>query len=336
MAEIATEVRALLGRNERHAALRYAMAASEQLLRTPSDALRMDLRRRVFKQLSSKGVFYQGEDFESVDYGQYELAADLPMFRGPAVPAAALEQGDYFCVIGAAQTFGRLVSRPWPLLLGETLGLAPLNLSGGGLGPEFFLNPKLIQLARGARFVVLQVMSGRSVGCEDYPGGRRITREGKPTKVHRLDVLKGLWQEDPAIAFEYVRRWNESYLALYRELRALIDRPTLLLWISNRSPDAWAPGRLLKKPQTGSFPQLVGRKLYESVAALFDERFEHITGPSSEQPLSRITGEPCPYLGVRGKDLQTEITYYPSSADHALLAESLAPLARDMLRTSGR
>ena len=336
MAEIAREVGGLLERNERYAALRYAMAASDQLLRTPSDALRIDLRERVFKQISARGVYYQADDFESVDYGQYELAADLPMFRGPSIEEAVLESGDYFCVMGAAQTFGRLVRRPWPVLLGETLGLPALNLSSGGAGPEFFLNPKLIQLACGARFVVLQVMSGRSVGCEDYPGGARITNEGKRTNVNRMQVLKGLWEKDPAIALKYVRRWNESYLALYRELRALIDRPILLLWISNRSPDAWKPERLLNKPQMGSFPQLVGRKLYESVAALFDARFEHLTGPSNEQPLSRITGEPCPFLGFRGKDFQTEITYYPSSADNALLAESLAPLARDMLRTSGR
>lgn len=331
--EISIEVADLIASSGRHAALRHAIAAAEPLLRNPTDALRIDMRDKIFQQFAGLGIVYQSSDFESVDYHQYELSADLPMFRGPPVPGPALARGDYFCVMGAAQTFGRLVRRPWPLLLSEALGVPALNLGRGGVGPDFFLDPKLVELARRARFVVLQVMSGRSVGCEDYPGGRLITKDSKVTKVNRWEVIEELWNKDPATALSYVRRWNANYLELYRQLRDAIDRPTLLLWISARKPEGWKPERLLKRLTWGSFPQLIGRKLLDSTAEMFDHRYECVTGATSEQPLSRITGEPCPYFGS-GKALHSEFSYYPSSATHAALAEALVPWASDTLRTS--
>ena len=329
-------VKAMLAENRREDAVRHAMDAAGVLLETPTDAVRFALREKVFKQFANHGDAYQGKDFESVDYGVYELAADLPLFRGPPVRRKALKRGDYFCVLGAAQTFGRLVRDPWARLLSEAIDLPVLNLGRGGIGPEFYLDPRLIQYARNARFVVLQMMSGRSVGCDEYPGGRRITRDGKATNVKRWDVLESLWNKDPAIALDYVRRWNDNYFKLYSQLRGLIDRPILLLWISDRSPNAWSPETLLTQLNWGSFPQLVGEDLYRRVAELYEERFELVVESSSEQPLSRITGKPCPYFGDGGKELHEAFHYYPSSASHAVLAQALTPWARGVLaRTDG-
>ena len=330
IADIAADVKALLDLNNREAALRKAIDASDELLRRPSDALLFDLRSQVFRQFTTRGDSYQANDFECVDYGQYDLEPELPLLRGPRVPAPALERGDYFCVFGAAQTFGRLVRDPWANLLSQAIDLPVLNISRGGVGPEFYLNPRLIEYARNARFVVLQVMSGRSVGCEEYPGGRRIIRDGKTTFVHRLDVLEDLWNQDRAVALSYVKKWNANYLALYAQLRKLIDRPTLLLWISDRSPSGWRPEKLLKRMTWGSFPQLVGADLYESVAGLFEESFQLVTESSPEQPRSRITGEPCRYFG-QGQTLHGTFKYYPSSAVHAKLADALTPWARAVL-----
>jgi hypothetical protein len=334
VAEVADGVRTLLKAANRETAMRFAMEASGALLRTPTDDLRIDLRMTVFKQFSRLGDSYQANDFESVDYALYDLRPDLPLLRGPRVSAEALAAGDYFCVLGAAQTFGRLAREPWAKLLSEAIDLPVLNLARGGVGPDFYLDPQLVDYARGARFVVLQVMSGRSVGCDEYPGGRHITREGQGTPVHRWDVLEGMWREDPAIALRYVHRWNATYLDLYGQLRAAIDRPILLLWISDREPDAWRPKMILKKLKWGSFPQLVGADLYADVAALFEERLEMVTGHSRVQPTSRITGEPCPYFGS-GKKFHTEFDYYPSSSAHAQLAATLTPWARALLGQSG-
>lgn len=324
VARLANEVAVLTAQEGREAALRHALAGSGLLLRSPSRSLRFDLRRKVFSKV--KRIGYQLNDFECIDYEQFEVADDLTMFRGPVVPTAALESGNYFCVVGAAQTFGRLVRRPWPILLSEAIGLPVLNLSRGGCGPEFFTDPRLIALIGGARFVVLQVMSGRSVGCSDYPGGRRITRGSETTNVQRLDVLESLWRNDRRVALDYVRRWNSNYLELYRRLRSLIHVPTALLWVSERDPGDWKPECLLEELDWGRFPQLVGSELYESVAALFKARMEYVFKPSTEQPTSRVTGRPCPFFWT-DKNLHNKFSYYPTSKDNLGIAEALIPWA---------
>ena len=323
VAEIAREVRKIYKDSGRRAAMRHAMEASGELLRTPTNAMRFDISKNVFKLFTG----YQPSDFECVDYDQYDLVEGLPLFRGPPVPEDALERGDYFCVFGAAQTFGRLARDPWPRLLSEAIDLPVLNISRGAAGPEFFLDPRLIEYARKARFLVVQVMSGRSVGCEDYPGGRFIKRDGQATKVERWDVLKEMWGRDPAIALSYVQKWNRNYLALYAKLQELINRPTMLLWISERDPEGWNPNTLLKYLSRGSFPQLVGQSLYKDVSDVFDEHLEIVTGKFSEKLSSRITGDPCPYVSP-GKPLIWDQEYYPTNEQHARIAEALTPWSR--------
>ena len=321
--EAAQAVKALLDAGDRPGAMRRAMAVADALLQTPTDALRVTLRTKVFKNFFGRGVSYQDKDFECVDYEQYEIAPDLPLFRGPPVPPEALERGDYFCVIGAAQTLGRLALRPWPTLVSEATGLPVLNLSRGGAGPEAYLHPTLLELANRAKFVILQVMSGRSVGCDEYPGEVLVTREGVSTGVHRLELLRQFWREDPNKAFHYATKWNNSYFELYSQMRAAIRKPTLLLWISDRTPEGWRPKVLLTHPKTGSFPHLVGNELFQRTASLFDAQFKYLTGPISEKTISRLTGEPCPYFGDSGNKLHREQIYYPTAANHAQLAQRL-------------
>jgi hypothetical protein len=330
VAGIRRTTKKLLKSEGRVAALHHAMKASTPLLRHPTDPVRTALRSEVFNLFNNHQVPYQANDFEVVDYHLYEVAEDLPMFRGPPVSAEILARGDYFCVIGAAQTFGRLVRRPWPMKIGRELGLAPVNLSRGGAGPGEFLDPRLLEIAGNARFVILQAMSGRSVGCQDYPGGRRITKDGVPSEVHRWDILEALWNEDREKAICYVQRWNNSYLESYRRLRNAIGRPTLLLWLSSRRPADWSPDLLRRKLNWGEFPQLVGGDLFREVAALFPDHLLHITPEDDEKIHSRFTGKPCPYFG-QGKKLHTVNHYYPTQPDNKRLAKVLLPICRRLL-----
>ncbi len=322
---LAKEVAEIHASQGRYLALRHLMAAAKPLLDNPSNELRMDLRRKAFVPVTSNNASYQDKDFESVDYEQYELTADLPMFRGPPVPREALERGEYFCVMGAAQTMGRLVRRPWPHLLSEKLGLPVLNLSYGGAGPEFFLDPRLLKLASNAKFVVLQAMSGRSVGCDEYPGGAMIVRDGKKTNVHRADVLRSMWDKDPAVAVEYVRRWNANYIQYYKQISRLIDAPTLLIWISDRRPDEWSPKKLFQRFNWGNFPQLIGKRVYNKVSGFFPQHLEYVYEPVAEKPISLTTNMECPYFGDSGKSFHESFHYYPSSANHMALYEFLLP-----------
>jgi hypothetical protein len=95
--------------------------------------------------------------------------------------------------------------------------------------------------------------------------------------------------------------------------------------MSSREPWQWAPKHLLG--ELGSFPQLVGSDLYMQVAGLFAYCAKCITPRTSERPLSRVTGKPCPYFGTAPKAnttvLQTEFVYYPSSESHLAVARRL-------------
>jgi hypothetical protein len=126
---------------------------------------------------------YQERHWEIVDCQRYPLEGTRLYFRGPA---AVLDspQG-YFSCIGAAQTFGCFCTRPFPTLLDRALGLPVLNLGYASADPYFYLkNPPPMKYVRGARFVVIHAMSGRSESNSlfDSGGVELLTRrsEGRP------------------------------------------------------------------------------------------------------------------------------------------------------------
>jgi hypothetical protein len=323
IAAISRKVKFINAKQGRQAAVQFAMTSTAPLLQNPSDPLRVAIQDEVFGKIPKMGGCYQNHDFEVVDYELYELAPDLPLFRGPPVPPDALASGDYFCVMGAAQTFGRLSVKPWPQQVSEAIGMPVLNLGHGGAGADFFLHPTLLRLASNARFVIIQVMSGRSVGTEDSPGKRFIVVDSKRSDITRRKHLENLWREDRNLAIEHVRELNDSYVDLYRRLRQGIDRPAALFWTSDRMPGGWKPETLLKSFEFGSFPQLIGRETYKRIAKMFSCRIKQVFDAVEERPTSRITGLPCPYMGADDKPHET-MKYYPSSEVQAMLAQKIA------------
>jgi hypothetical protein len=74
-----------------------------------------------------------------------------------------MEPNGYFACIGAAQTFGCFCEKPYPILLQERLSFGALNLGLCLRSPRFFIKDSvLMKYINDARFVIVQVMSGRS------------------------------------------------------------------------------------------------------------------------------------------------------------------------------
>src|SRR5438477_4742612 len=141
---------------------------------------------------------YQRDDAAIVDYQLWRLP-ELPLrLRGPALLPLPQKYG---VAIGAAQTFGRFVAEPWPLLLARQLGVPVLNLGISGAGPSLFLlHPGLVEIAMRAQFVIVQVMSARSVSNSRVRTGTNqgtLVRLDKPQSKPRFaeDVYRELLAE---------------------------------------------------------------------------------------------------------------------------------------------
>ncbi len=144
---------------------------------------------------------YSDTDTEVVDYQVYCLDKKIIdpytgkslQLRGPK--PQNLVKNRYFVCLGAAQTFGRYCAKPYPMLLEEKIGLPGLNLGQGGAGPSFFgQNKKLLDYINNARFVIVQVMSGRSQDNSLFADcrGAFVTRRSDGKKIKCDDAYSEL------------------------------------------------------------------------------------------------------------------------------------------------
>jgi hypothetical protein len=263
---------------------------------------------------------YQERDWKIVDYQRYPLDGTGLQFRGP--PADIRRPEGYFACIGAAQTFGCFCTDPFTHILSQELGLPALNLGYAGAGPCFYLkNPPLMGYIKRARFVVVQVMSGRSESNRlfDSGGVELLTRRSDGQQIGATAAYRELLetrsrQEVADIVAETRDNWVANNIRLMEE----IPVPKVLFWFAERSPDYQEQ---YKTPFSlfGGFPQLVNRAMIDALQPHCDRYVECVTKRGMPQPLiSRFTGKPTTIdSGETRKDLstgkrETHNTYYPS------------------------
>lgn len=338
IAQLAEEVRQLLKRGDTETALAAAMAGCRGFLLEDAASTRDALFAQVFGQFRGRrGAQYQPADFEVVDYELYRPVHDLPLMRGPRPSPADIASGNYCVVLGAAQFFGRLAPTSIGHLISRRFGLSAVNLSIGGAGPGTYLRPSVTDLTRRARFAVVEILSGRSIGCDEYPGGRMTAPAADPdaTLQPRTRILHEIWKRSRPEAMRLVERWNANYVAAYRELTGTLGCPVILAWISERSPEDWNPAAFEADGDAGSFPQLVSREMVSQVA---QGTAGLVEGPPDtglpSRVVSRFTGEPCPFfvIGSAEPKPKMENRYYASPQATFELFERLAPAIDDVLR----
>lgn len=277
---------------------------------------------------------YQAPDWRVVDYQAFCLDPNLvdpsrfcPLhIRGPR--PSSLEDGQYFVCLGAAQTFGRFCARPFPTLLQERLALPVLNISHGGAGPSFFSqNPQpLLRYLNGARFVVLQVMSGRSEGNSLFEsrGVGHYTRRSDGAEFGADEAFDHLLRtETSAVVSRVVQETRDNWLASYRRILDGLTAPTVLFWFSSRRPE-YRQASDSVSGLFGEFPQLVNADMLRALRAECDEFASCVSRRGLPQKLrDRETGE-----AVTIRDSWTSAPwelnwYYPSPEMHQDAAEAL-------------
>jgi hypothetical protein len=182
---------------------------------------------------------YQKLDQNSIDYQLYDFYGYL--LRGPQS-----DREKYIAYLGGAQTFGRFCSQPFPMLLGEKLGIGTLNLGRGGAGPAYFLNhPKLLEATGSAAMAVIQVMSGRSVNNSVFCSsnntglGVRLVDQKKMTAINVFkDLILGQDPRGNDINFikDLVQEIRVQYITEMISLLQQIKVPKVLFWFSTRPP----------------------------------------------------------------------------------------------------
>jgi uncharacterized protein DUF6473 len=276
---------------------------------------------------------YQERDHEIIDYELFDLPGTGFRIRGPA--PESLEPGKYFTCVGAAQTFGCFTEEPYPALVGNSLGLSPLNFGFAGAGPRFFLQePALLDYVNRGRFAIVQVMSGRSEDNSLFDTGGRelLTRRSDGRQLGAQPAYEELLANESLERVEaIVAETRDNWVASYSALLAAIEVPTIMLWFSVRSPDYEEDYTSDIYAFFGEFPQLVNRSMVERVKGLGGDYVECITGRGLPQPLvSRFTGEPVSVMhrADLGGGWDAFNPYYPSPEMHADAAATLLDACR--------
>ncbi len=283
---------------------------------------------------------YQIRDHEICDY-QLHKQFGLE-WRGPATEPA--ESRQYLACIGAAQTFGCFCNRPFPDILSKKLQIDVLNYGYAGAGPSFFMhNEALLERLNGARCVIVQVMSGRSVdnslfesgGLEyltERASGRRMGARQAYSQLLRKNFLFGRKNLRHIVA-----ETRENWIADYRRLFSLIEVPTILLWFSRRRLQ-YREHYLIPRTMLGKFPHLVNQEMIDRIRPFAPQYVECRSRKGSPQRLiSRHTGLPAEVdPGSNRTDLGGPRwrynSYYPSPEMHEDVADKLLAPAQVHLR----
>jgi hypothetical protein len=289
---------------------------------------------------------YQEPDWPVVDYETYCLderlidpSRERPLLiRGPR--PERLEPRRYAVFLGAAQTFGRFCSDPFPSQVGRRLGLPVLNMSHGGAGALFFrlMGEALHPYLTNAAFVVVQVMSGRSESNSLFEsrGVGHYRRRSDGTWLGCDEAFAELLATSSARSVgSIVAETRTNCVESHRHLLTGFGVPTVLFWFSTRPPDYDETMRSVEG-LFGAYPQLVNEAMVRELRRDATAYVACVTRRGLPQPLiDRFTGRHVALSDPWTAKPWTENWYYPSPEMHRQAADALEPVCRSLLMRAG-
>ncbi|PJB55103.1 MAG: hypothetical protein CO098_18080 [Bacteroidetes bacterium CG_4_9_14_3_um_filter_41_19] len=284
------------------------------------------------------GKGYQDRDYEIIDYQLYQIRGFDRFFRGPKL--SSLNAGKYFMCLGAAQTFGCFTETPFPFLLKQKLSIDVINAGAAGAGPILFLkNKRYIQLANQSRFVIIQLMSGRSESNQyfDNPGGRDTLVRRVDGKRYQSEAAYNelLVSADLGEVGEIIEETKKNYMEHMLELLHLIEVPKILFWFSERPPE-YIPEFDNAQSLFGKYPQLIDQQMLNQLIPYSDYFVLCSSRVGLPQKLiNRFTGEKTSYMNPQVDKKEKHFNYYyPSPEMHQLAFDALYPVCQKILSTT--
>lgn len=282
---------------------------------------------------------YQKKDYEIIDYQEYMLE-EIPNFslRGPS-PTDKLEKGKYIVCLGAAQTFGRFVEKPFPQLLSDTLNIPVVNMGHAGAGPSFYSKKmKMIEFINNAQFAIVQVMPGRSMGNSLYEtktGGEMLLRKSDNQKIGASNAWKEILEnyskeEVEQLVSETRKNWHSEM----KELLNSIKIPTILFWFSHRVPKYQEEYKNVSKLFGYGSPQLINENMIDNIKPYADYYVESISDDGLPQKLyNRFTKEEATVTGREdlGSKKLAHNYYYASPKMHEKAFKNILPTCQKLV-----
>lgn len=197
----------------------------------------------------------------ALDYAPCRYGASRVVFRGPAKSLDV----PYVAILGGTETYGKFISEPFPALVEAETGVQVLNLGAVNAGVDVYLNdPEILEIARRADAVVLQIVGAQNLSNRYYkvhrrrndrflganPALRALFPEVDFTDFsftrHMLQSLQKISPERFAVVAEELR---QTWLVRMKQLLAALGPNPVLLWFSaHRPPRAERPSDLSREP----------------------------------------------------------------------------------------
>jgi hypothetical protein len=287
-------------------------------------------------------IYYQKRDAGFIDY-EYWPVFEKPKYlaRGPRLNSDDLKKGNYFSVVGAAETVGVHAAKPYGALLGQRLQIPYLNLANGGASIEFFNQPKLIKIVdtinRG-KFLVVTLMSARQISNSLFKSKNGLTKcvynnqEIRADDVWKL-IVEEYW-EKKHILENTVSEIRESYVNEYVRFLKKIRVPVVLFYFSQREPRYSINWRVkdVRSIWGGKFPHLVNDAAINKILSISDVYYvKCVSGRGIPYQLKNQTGNAKAQWNPSLKKMVMLHFYYPSPEMHEDAAEVLVPVCKAIL-----
>ena len=219
-------------------------------------------------------------DYFPCNYGPSRL-----LFRGPR---RSLDR-PYIAFLGGTETYGKYVPEPFSDLVEDEVGYASINLGCINAGPDVYLNePTVLEIARGAEAVVLQVMGAVNLTNRFYS----VHPRRNDRFIAASPALKALYRDVDFTEFNFTRHMLTTLEATSRERFELVSAELRLAWtsrmrglleqVAGRTVLLWmadaAPGRARDLAQD---PVLVDAAMVEAVRPAAHTYVEAVTTPDA-------------------------------------------------------
>lgn len=287
----------------------------------------------AFYKSDLPAISYFERDKDVIAYPQMSVPGLKMRLRG-VFDEEAFNSGNYFTALGAAQTMGRFVEKPYCEILSEQFGLWGMNLGRGAAGAGNFAGDGVVSTINRGKFCIVQVMSGRSTKNVFFNPrtGRNVfgIEKAQPgvsgfTEQVLSHVLK---QNDPEFLDLFLQQVRAAWVKENERLAARITVPTVFLWFADREPAYQATLSKGIRGISESFPQMIDDTALEAASQAFD--YTAICTSQRGRP-HRILKDGKPVMIQIGTKILDHNHYYPSPEMHEDAAAAIAPAIEKIL-----